>query len=69
MNILELRNDLIESYEQLKGGKMSLRDAKERANLAGKIMGSAKLQLEYNVYAKRQTKIKFLEATEDGNGE
>ena len=64
MNILELRNDLIDSYEQLKDGKMSLRDAKERANLAGKIMGSAKLQLEYNTYAKRQEKISFLEVNE-----
>jgi hypothetical protein len=65
MNILELRNDLIECYEQLKKGDMSLRDAKERANLAGKIMGSAKLQLEYNVYAKRQKTIKFLEIDEN----
>jgi len=65
MNILTLRNDLIDCYEQLKQGEMSLRDAKERANLAGKIMGSAKLQLEYNVYAKRTDRIGFLEV----NGE
>ncbi len=65
MNILELRNDLIDSYKQLKEGNMSLRDAKERANLAGKIMGSAKLQLEYNVYARRQKTIKFLEIDEN----
>ena len=65
MNILDLRNDLIKSYEELQNGKMSLRDAKEQANLAGKIMNSAKLQLEYNVYAKRQERISFLEVNEN----
>ena len=65
MNILDLRNDLIKSYEELQSGKMSLRDAKEQANLAGKIMNSAKLQLEYNVYAKRQERIAFLEVNEN----
>lgn len=64
MNILDLRNDLIKAYEDLKAGKLTLREAKEQSNIAGKIMNSATTQMKYNIYSKRQTKIKFLEVDE-----
>ena len=64
MNILDLRNDLIKVYKDLAEDKITIRDAKERSNLAGKIIQSAKTQLEYNSYLKRATKIEFLEVNE-----
>ncbi|MCK5600301.1 hypothetical protein KAR91_00350 [Candidatus Pacearchaeota archaeon] len=63
-NIKDLRNDLIDVYEQLRNGKIGLREAKERANLAGKVLSSAKLQMEYNVYTKSSKRIKFLDSDE-----
>ncbi len=60
-NVSDLRDDLINIYEELKEGKIGLRDAKERNNTAGKIMSSAKLELEYNVYTKSSARIPFLE--------
>lgn len=60
-NVVDLRDDLISVYNELKTGKIGLRDAKERNNTAGKILNSAKLELEYNVYTKTKAKIAFLE--------
>jgi len=60
-NIEELRNNLIDLYDDLRAGKIGIREAKEHANVAGKIMGSAKVQLEYNAYMKASAKIDFLE--------
>jgi hypothetical protein len=60
-NITELRNDLLDVYACLRDGAIGLREAKERSNAAGKILSSAKLQLEYNAYTKSDAKIKFLE--------
>lgn len=62
-NVQDLREDLISMYQNLKGGKIGLREAKERNNTAGKILNSAKLELEYNVYAKSNAKIAFLETS------
>lgn len=59
--IEELRQDLLENYDKLRLGEIGLREAKERANTAGKILNSAKLELEYNVYIKSKTRIPFLE--------
>jgi len=42
-------------------GLIGIREAKERANLAGKVLASAKLELEYNAYIKANKKIDFLE--------
>lgn len=61
-NITELRLDLMNVYSALKDGDIGLREAKERANVAGKILSSAKLQLEYNAYTKSDAKIPFLES-------
>lgn len=61
-NIVELRDDLLTVYTSLKEGVIGLREAKERTNTAGKILNSAKLELEYNVYTKSGNRISFLEA-------
>jgi hypothetical protein len=60
-NVSELRDDLLLVYDGLRNGTLGLRDAKERSNVAGKIIGTAKLQLEYNAYTKSNAKIAFLE--------
>lgn len=61
-NITDLRNDLLDVYACLRDGSIGLREAKERSNAAGKILSSAKLQLEYNAYTKSDAKIPFLES-------
>ena len=59
--IVDLRNDLLDVYESLRSATITLKDAKERANLAGKLTATAKLQLDYNSFMKSQKKIDFLE--------
>lgn len=60
-NIEDLRNDLLRIYTDLRSGKIGLREAKEQANVSGKIISSAKLQLEYNNFTKSASRIEFLE--------
>jgi len=60
MNVKELRDDLIKTYQQLRNGSIGLNEAKQLSNVAGKIMGTAKTQLEYNKYAQSKEKIEFL---------
>lgn len=64
MNVLNLRNDLIEVYQQLRAGKIGMSEAKEAANVSGKIISTAKLQLEYNKTIQSKRKIKFLDVDE-----
>lgn len=59
-NVVELRDSLLDVYNKIQDGKIGLREAKEHANIAGKILSSAKLQLEYNAYMKTQSVIAFL---------
>lgn len=60
-NVTELRDDLLRIYDDLREGNIGLREAKESNNTAGKILNSAKLELEYNIYIKSKSKISFLE--------
>jgi hypothetical protein len=62
--VQDLRDDLIAMYQDIKNGKIGLREAKERNNTAGKILNSAKLELEYNAYTKSKARIQFLENPE-----
>lgn len=57
----DLRNDLLDVYNQLREGEIGQSKAKEMANVAGKIIASAKSQLEYNKWAKTGNKIDFYE--------
>ena len=43
---------------------MTLKTGKELANMAGKIINSCKVELEYNAYMDIKTKIPFLEYAE-----
>lgn len=60
-SIADLRVDLAKTYEELREGTIKCADAKAIANLAGKMINSAKVQIEYNTLRARDTKIDFLE--------
>ena len=64
MNVLQLRNDLISLYADMREGKIGLDEAKHAANVAGKIMSTAKTQLEYNRMIQAKRKILFLDVEE-----
>lgn len=64
MNVLTLRNDLITVYEDLRSGKIGNDEAKQAANVAGKIMSTCKSQLEYNKMVQSKRKISFLDVIE-----
>jgi hypothetical protein len=64
MNVLDLRNDLIEVYNNLRTGKLGQDEAKQAANVAGKIMSTAKAQMEYNKMCQSKRKINFLDVEE-----
>lgn len=62
----ELRAELARVFFQLKSGEIKHSDAAELANLAGKIIASAKVQVEYAALRKEQPQITFLK--DDSNG-
>jgi len=63
-NVKTLRDDLLDTFDKLKAGDIGIAEAKELANVAGKVFSSAKLQLEYNKYAQSKKTIKFLDSDE-----
>ena len=60
-NMSDLVSDLTELYSQLRDGKVSINEAKEINNTAGKIINGTKVQLEYQVVKEKIQKIAFLE--------
>lgn len=60
-NVEELRGDLLDVYGQLRTGKLGTDEVKQAANVAGKVLSSAKHQLEYNKMTQSKKKIPFLE--------
>jgi len=60
-NITELRQSLADNYEKMKANEMELKMGKELANTAGKIIGSLKVELEYNQLMGVKKDIAFLE--------
>lgn len=65
MNIKDLRDSLLESFEALKEGKLKTKEAKEITNMSGKIILSAKVELDYNKFMKLGRKIDFLDVSDD----
>ncbi|WP_396141063.1 hypothetical protein [Flavobacterium sp.] len=65
MNIKDLRDSLVESFGELKAGKLKNKDAKELTNLAGKIIMTAKTELDYNKYMKTEKRIDFFETDDE----
>jgi hypothetical protein len=61
-NVDELRGQLAEVFAQLRNGTINPGEAAELANLAGKMIGSAKVQVEYYALRKEAPIIGFLEA-------
>lgn len=59
-NVTNLRKDLITVYEELRAKKIGISEASEAANVAGKIISTAKVQLEYNKYCGSKEAIGFL---------
>ena len=64
-NIANLRDSLLASFEELKKGNLDNSDAKEITNMAGKIILSAKVEMDYNKLIGNLKKIDFLEVTTD----
>jgi hypothetical protein len=60
-NMIDLRNDLTNVYNSLRNNEIGVNEAKEAANVAGKIIGSAKTQIEYNKMVGSTCKISFME--------
>lgn len=63
-NADELRNELAQTFAELKAGAIKPSEAAELANLAGKMIASAKVQVEYFVLRKESPRIEFLETGE-----
>lgn len=63
-NVKQLRDDLLATYEKLRDGEIGLNEAKQLSNVAGKILSSAKVQLEYNKHTSSKAQIKFLQVEE-----
>jgi len=61
-NVSELREQLSDVFNDLRNGTIKSTDAAEFANLAGKMINSAKVQIEYMNMRKISKPIDFLEA-------
>jgi hypothetical protein len=64
-SVNELRNELSEIFDDLRNGAIKTKEAGELANVAGKMINSAKVQLEYYALRKEAPTLKFLN---DDNG-
>ncbi len=60
-NVVELREDLMKVYTELRSGDLGTNEAKQAANVAGKIISTAKIQMEYNKMVQSKDRIPFLE--------
>lgn len=61
-NCDELRTELAQIFAQLKAGAIKPGEAAELANLAGKMINSAKVQVEYYALRKESPRIAWLES-------
>jgi len=61
-NVDELRGQLADVFSKLHAGEIKPGEAAELANLAGKMISSAKVQVEYYALRKEAPTIQFLEA-------
>ena len=61
-NAEELRDELAQTFAQLKAGAIKPSEAAELANLAGKMIASAKVQVEYYALRKETPRIEWLES-------
>lgn len=59
--INDLTEDLKKLYQEAREGKIDHKEVKDLANVAGKLLKSAGLKLEYNKYIGDDSTIDFLE--------
>lgn len=59
--ITELRDSLLDNYEKMKSGEMEIKKGKELANVAGKVLLSVRVELEYNEFFGIKERIDFVE--------
>lgn len=60
-NAEELRKNLADVFRQLQAGELKPAEAAELANLGGKMINSAKVQVEYFALRKEAPRIAWLE--------
>lgn len=58
--ITELRDDMLDIYEQLKRDPKRMLQTRELANAAGKVIATVKLELEYAALRQERPVIDFL---------
>ena len=63
-NINQVRDELIEAFKMVKKDPRRVSQAKELGNIAGKIISTVKIQLEYAAQRKEKPEIPFLDVTE-----
>lgn len=59
-NVKELRDDLLEVYAELRADPRRLAQAAELSNTAGKIIASAKVELEYAIMRGEKPECAFI---------
>lgn len=59
-NVIELRKELCQVFDELRSKELRPQVAKELVNTAGKIINSVKLELEYAGLRKETPVIEFL---------
>ena len=62
-NINEVRDELIEAFDMVKKDPRRVAQGKELGNIAGKIINSVKVQLEYAALRKERPEIPFLDVS------
>ena len=63
--VTTLRNELADVFDKLNAGIIKPKEAGELANVAGKMINSAKVQLEYYALRKETPTIDFLKGESD----
>jgi hypothetical protein len=58
--VTQLRDELATVFDDLRSGEIKPKEAGELANVAGKMINSAKVQLEYYALRKETPDITFL---------
>ena len=64
-NIKELRDSLMDNYEQTKSGQMEKGTCKELANTAGKIINTLRAELDFMALTGTRKNISFLNTGEE----
>ena len=63
-NVLDLRSELVKVFNGVKNKKLPIERAKELNNTAGKILNTARIQLEYAKMRKEVPVVDFLTSTQ-----